>query len=183
MQPNSMTVVLFQGDDLARANDLSAAVDAAAPPPGTASRQAGAVLPAECLEALAAYDEFVGGDADARALKVTVQALPRKKWRDLVTRYPVREDEEQDAQAGFNVDEGGETLVLWSLAGITDAGKKVQPPKRAEVVDALSDGQFFQVLSACVRLNIDAAPAPKADLSSRVTLLYDAMSRSPSASV
>lgn len=182
MNPRSMTVILFQGDDAARADDLEAKADALAPVPGAPVRQSGAVQSEELKAALAAYDEFVGVEADARALKVTLEAVGRKKWATLLTQYPAREGEEFDDQAGFDVDAGGETLVTWSVVAITDAGKKVQTQKVPATLDALSDGQFFQLLSAAVKLNIDASPAPKADLSSRVTTLYDAMSGSRNAS-
>lgn len=171
MTPNRITVTLLQGDDPARLRDLEASAEALAPAPG------GERSP-EFVAALAECDEFVRGEADGRALKVTVEALPRKKWRDLVTRFPAREDDEQDQAVGFNVDDGADLLVEWAVVDVVDAGKKITAQKRQGVVDALSDGQFFKVLSAAIKANLEGTEAPKADLSSRVTQIYDAMLQS-----
>lgn len=175
MKPRTITVTLFQGDDIAQAVELEAAVDAAAPIPGV-PRKVGAV-DERLAEALTAYDQFVT-EADSRAVKITLQALPRKAWRDLVTAHPARDGDEQDEAYGFNTDAMADPLVMASITNISDAGEPVDADSHEAEVDSLSDGDFSKLFSAAVRLNLDASPAPKADLSSAVTRLFGETSRS-----
>jgi hypothetical protein len=175
--PRTEDVYLYQGDDLARIRDLEAEVDAAAP---AGLRRIGD--PSVILTAAAARDEFVN-DAKQRAVRVTVQAMGRKRWRKLVMEHPPRPGDDGDTRYGFNQDTMADPLVERSVVAMTSpdptyAPNMGNPAERDEFLDSLSDGDFSRIYSAAVRLNAGVEDAPKADLVLRLSQLSAATSGS-----
>lgn len=192
-QTHSEVVDIFQGGDLIRIAELEAAVNVATIQSG-GNRRIGSRAPtdetkAAVLSAARAYDEFVEEAGEERAHRVTVEALPRKDWRALRKKYPPRpagdgvsEDEaEQDKAFGFNVDELSEELVPQAVVSVTRGGKPAftGAGDMQKWFDRLPDGEFQKIASAAVRVNIDDTPAPKADLSSRLSRIFAETSKSP----
>ena len=179
LAPRSIVVTLLQGDDLARAEELEAAVNTASV--GAIPRIGDTT---GILDAAAAYDRFIT-EAEGRAFHITLQALPRRQWRDLLMKHPARGDVEADKANGFNVDTLGDDLVAESVILVQVGAHDPFTWSRRDLdgfLDALSDGDFSRLFSAAVRLNTDSAAAPKADLSSRLTQLFTATSKSPASS-
>jgi hypothetical protein len=170
-------VPLFQGDDLDPLSDLLAAVEQAAI---KAPRRLGDDTSVQ--EATRAYDDFVE-EALTRAVKVTIGALPRKQWRDLVIANPPREDNEGDQARGFNRETMGDAVVYYvdAMKGARTVVKVDPEPDEgiAAFLDSLSDGDFSKLYSAAVQLNEGAGPDPKVRLSSRLAQTSDETSESP----
>lgn len=79
LKPRSATVVLYQGDDMARLAELKRAADHAA---GGSRTDDGA-------DEKAAYDAFVD-EAAERAVEVVIQSIGPKRWQNLVLEHPPR---------------------------------------------------------------------------------------------
>ena len=160
LKPRTTVVVLFQGDDLARIDELLEAVNSAISAKGP--RRLGD-SPAQ--DAAKAHDDFVT-EASERAEKITLHALPRRKWREMQVKHAPREDNDEDALYGFNFDEMGDDLVPASIESPDYA-------KTDEFLDSLSDGQFSRLYSAAVVLNKGGGELPKADVQQRLTQISD----------
>jgi len=175
--PRTTVVTLLQGDDYDRIAELSAAVEQAATLAVTDGQRRLGDAP-EVVDAAKAYDDFVA-EAAERGVKVTLHALGRKAWGDLLKKHPVRQEESTDSEGvvttvpnatdsahGFNVETLGDELVPASVA----PGMFKTNAERDNFLDNLSDGEFSRLYSAAVPLNQSAGADPKARLSSRLVL-------------
>jgi len=175
IKPRSTVVTLFQGDDYDRIAELSAAVEQAAKVAVTDGQRRLGDAP-EVVDAAKAYDEFVA-EAAERGVKVTLHAMGRKAWGELLAKHPVREETVTDAEGvvtttpheldshyGFNYETLGDDLVPASIA----PGQFDTNAERDNFLDNLSDGEFSRLYSAAVPLNQSAGADPKARLSSRL---------------
>lgn len=117
---------------------------------------------------IAVHDQLVAdADADGKVV-VTLEALPRRKWADLIAKHPPRTAEDvpadkrkADADLGVNDDALGEDLVPASIIEIEPAEVTVD-----ELLDNVSSAQWDLLYGASFALNRDVGSAPKA-LSSR----------------
>ncbi len=173
------TVLLFQGDDLDPIRDHADAVEKAVRSSGPA--RMGDELDPVISGTTQAFDEFLEA-ASERAVKVTLTAVGRRQYRDLLNAHPPRiqtnEDganvaHPDDAGIGFNRQTFGDDLVP---ACMVDQGA---PDEVAAFLDELSDGDFSKLYSAAVTLNQSAGPDPKTRLSSLVAPTSDETSDSP----
>lgn len=158
LMPRTTTVLLFQGDDLARIEELRQAAENAAGKP----RDLGDLDPA------VEHDEFVK-EAEQRAVRVVLKALGRKQWRSLVAAHPPRPDVEADQSLGVNDETFGEALVLASLDEPALSGDEAE-----EFLDSLRSADFDRLYATAFALNRFQGDAPKADLTSRLTRTSDA---------
>ena len=149
------TVTLYQGDDLAAIEELRVAAERAK---SSGPAMLGEKSPAQ------EHDDFVE-EAEGRAVKVVLKALPRKVWRSLVALHPPRDDNAGDAAMGVNDETFGEALVAASLASPTFASDS----DRDAFADSLRDADFERVYATAFALNRGKSAAPKADLSSRLS--------------
>lgn len=106
---------------------------------------------------LDAYNKLVTA-ADERAQHLTVTALPRRKWRDLVDANPARQDSEDDKAFGYNVDTLAEAILPLAIA----PGQFDNEILRDAFLDALSDAQYSQMAGTAAQLNALGLAAPKA---------------------
>lgn len=182
LTPRTETVHIYQGDDLARMGELENEIDVASIEPlaERVNRVAGAPgTSAAAIAAASRYQDFVD-EAKDRAYAVVVEALPRKKWREVRTLHPPRDDEPMDTAYGFNVDTIGEDLVLPSIITVTHAGAQVlgTDREREKFLDRLSEGDWSRLVSAAVKCNVGDG-LPKDDMLSRISQMYGATSKSP----
>lgn len=103
-------------------------------------------------------DDFAT-EAEGRGVTITLRAVGRKKWRELVTANPPRDGNDEDQAAGFNVEEFPEALVpacLFSLG----AG---EPSEGAitDLLDALTPAQFDLLAVAAFNLHSTLGANPK----------------------
>ena len=158
LTPRTSTVLLFQGDDLAKIAELRKAAEA---------EQSDTRLMGE-LSAAQEHDEFVK-EAEARAVRVVLKALGRKQWRNLVAAHPPRPNVEADESLGVNDETFGEALVLASLVEPALSGTEAE-----EFLDSLRSADFDLLYATAFALNRFQGDAPKADLTSRLTRTSDA---------
>jgi hypothetical protein len=160
------TVYLYQGDDLDRLTELSAAAaDAQAAEKAAGSSRL--LCDTTAQDATAAYNEF-RAEARERATPVVVEALGRVAWRDLVRAHPPREQTIDDDgtpvtvlhdedQSGVNADTFPDALVPASIVEPTFDSDE----ERAAFADDLSDADFWRLYGVAWVLNRSAAD-PKA---------------------
>lgn len=156
MKPRTETVTLWQGDDLAELERLRAAIDDAqndTPVPLIGGEKDPAVSAAEAYNRLYAK-------AAKRAVTVTIQAVPRTRWRELVAANPPREGDETDALIGMNAEEFGDALLAEPDTIINPP--EVAGPGRREFVASLSDGDWQLLVRAAYAVNRSTGEAPKA---------------------
>ena len=202
LKVRTTTVVLFQGDDLDPIEALRQKAAEAGVRHENAHRLAEnqAAAPrrvsegAETLDELKAastsltaaakaYDDFMV-EATERGESVELQAVGRKRWRDLLKAHPPRKhtivgpdgvptevDDDVDGMWGFNYETLCDELVPES---VVDKAKYT-----AEWLDALSDGDWSKLYSSAVNLNQGSGPDPKARLSSRIAQTSDGNSKPP----
>ncbi|KAB2807984.1 hypothetical protein F9L07_25275 [Pimelobacter simplex] len=190
------TVPLFLGDDLQRIEELRADLYEAAAASVPTTRLLSETEPAgaEELKAKAeAHDAFVR-EATERARKVVIQALPRRKKRELEAKHPARmvtqkvpdpdagEGAEREVEVvhaddtkGFNFETMADDLVPLSIA----PGQFTSDAARDAFIDDLSDPHFNAVYNAAIRLNTEDGGIPKAEASSLVARIISAISTSP----
>lgn len=173
LNPTQWTVNLWQGDDLFRIQEAEQAVAAAMP-----TNSLGVPIrlgDTSALTEAVAYRDQLRDEAEPRAIKATVQRLPRKQFRDLIKAHPPREGDEADKEIGFNEEAVADELVPACLV----APEFKSPAFREEFLDNLSDAQFGLLFDAAYAVNRGGVPDPKADMSSRVSQIYGETSTSP----
>lgn len=154
-KPRTFAVTIYQGDDEARLLDLGRRVEQAQ----ARDKASGPRLAGEPLEAPPLVDEYndAVAKAEKRAAVVTLQALPRPKWRALVAEHKPREGNDEDAAVGVNEETFAEALVPVSVVSI-----KPSQGDQDAFLGVLSDAQFDELYKASFYLNRAVAPAPKA---------------------
>lgn len=173
LNPTQWTVKLWHGDDLFRIQEAEEAVAAAMP-----TNALGVPLrlgDTTALDAAVTRRDELQQEAEPRAIKATVQRLPRKQFRELVKKHPPREGDEGDKEYGFNQEALADDLVPPSLV----APKFKSDAFKEEFLDNLSDAQFGLLFDAAYAVNRGGVPDPKADMSSRVSQIYGETSTSP----
>ncbi len=179
LKPRTTTVVLFQGDDIDEARKLNTAVREAAILAKTAGpKRIGDDTPT-LTDAAKAYDAFVA-EAAERGVKVEIQAVGRKVWRELLEKHPPRQIDEveagevskvthpEDAGWGFNFQTLADDLVPASVVDKVSFSEAW--------LDMLSDAEWSQIYRAALQLNRGAAPDPLVSLSSRAGRILDEIS-------
>lgn len=168
IQPRTATLTIYQGDDLARIDELHQAVVRAE---NDATTRLGHEQPAGLAEA-EEHDEFVR-EAEQRAVKVVVKALGRRRWRELVGEHPPREGNEADEGLGVNDETFGDALVAASVIS-----PEMSDGEMTDFLDSLRDADFQRIYMQCFWLNRGQGEAPKASLASELTSRNAETSRS-----
>lgn len=94
-------------------------------------------------------------------VRLVVKGLPRKEFRRILTEHPPRDDNALDQQLGYNADTFGEALI----AACTDktlahelCGGEAVPNEWDTWADEMTDGQYGDIFTACLKLNTDGQP-------------------------
>lgn len=162
VKPQTETVLLYQGDDLARLRELKRAVDEAGR--SDIPLLQGEVAPVDA--ARDAHNEFVE-EAKTRATTVVLQALGRKRWRSLVSEHPPRKDNDADEAVGINEDTFAEALLAYVNPDDIDERTIVEPvfattAEREKFLDRLSDANVERLYVVAFALNRQFGEDPKA---------------------
>lgn len=190
-EPRSDVVTIYTGDYLARIRHLEALAEA--------DHEATDPVPLvngerpRYLELAEEHDQLVR-EAEASAINVRVQALPRKVWGALVAKHPRRTEATEgaepnqirfDAIAGVNED----TFMIDLVYGGTVEIDGDEVPYRSLVepaqicsddIDALADVDFRRLYLTAFGLNAAVGADPKASLVSRLTQPSSETSDAPS---
>lgn len=154
-KPRTYAITIYQGDDYARLSDLSQAIEKAKADEKAAGPRSMGEIP-ESVTLTEQFNELLAR-AEKKAPVVTLQALGRKKWRELVSAHPPRPDHEGDEAVGVNEETFPDDLVPASIVSIKPAVGDTP-----DFLDALSDAQFGQLYTAAFYLNRTVGDAPKA---------------------
>lgn len=166
--PKTETVVLMEGDDLAKLKELEAAVDAAFP-----TNKKRIADKSDMLAAAEAYDQFCE-QALERAWHVTVVAQPRKVWARMREEAgPPRPGWKLDETRGYNNEAMAELLIPESITEIVHRGEPTptKGPQFDAFLESLDAGDWSRLYKAAVDLNTNIEEPPKADMSSNVSLI------------
>jgi len=149
-------VPLFQGDDLARIDELRGDLARAKLSSDGAKRVGdtdGDVAAARAALTLA-YEE-----AKPRAVWITVKALGRHQWRSLLQEHPPREGNRDDDNYGgvANISTLQDPLVVASIV----EPEWPTPADRDAFLDGLSDADFISIFRAAFTLNRTPGGDPK----------------------
>lgn len=159
-KPRTWVVELYQGDWQQRIEDAAKAVDKARANDSATPRTLSDV-PDE-IAAIQTYNELLDAAVDERVL-VTLQAVGRKKWAELIEANPPRTDEslpeyvrKNDADLGVNDQALGDALVPLSIISI-------EPEMDAdELLEQVSSAQFDLLYGRAFQLNRGVGADPKA---------------------
>lgn len=158
LTPRTRTILLLQGDDQERLDDLEAEVARLAP------KKSQAAATPLTLDEVSDYDQAVA-DAEAfyaqaseRGVSVVVRAVGRKTWREFVAQHGPRDDSESDKAVGVNEETFPDALVPASIASPVFASDT----ERDAFLDALSSAQFDQLYGVAFYLNRTTGSDPKA---------------------
>lgn len=166
--PRTATVTLYQGDDVARLAELEQRA-------AKGRKQSGGARTADEVpawqEAAEEYDALTV-EAKERAVKVTLRALGRKEWRDLVNAHPPREGHKGDEAVGLNESSFADDLVPASILEPTFSSDA----EKAYFLDSLSDIQFEELYLNAFALNRSRSADPKDGLLSALTAISDGTS-------
>lgn len=195
----TLTIPLYQGADLAKVDELRAALMASAQTTVAGPRLLADTEPSGVADLKAAaqeHDDFVR-EAEGRAVMIEIEALQRKQWRLLEDAHPARtvsqkvrdedgtertveEPHEQDV-LGFNMKTMADDLVPKSVSLVRQDGTVQFPNEAARdtFLDNLSDPHFNALYAGAIKLNTEGAQVPKAGGSSLVERIIAATSTSP----
>lgn len=198
LKPRTATVVIYQGDDLSVLAELRTAADIAerkaeadlrvaqARARADGPRRAGDPSPEDPQIAYDAavkppqdaYDAFVD-EAAERATIVTLQALGRKAFRNLMRDHPPRTSEtvvgdekrqvvhEDDEAWGVNTETFPDALLNYADEDDEDDRTLLEPTfdsgkQRQKWLDRLADGDFEKLWATAYQLNRAVGADPKA---------------------
>lgn len=157
IQPRTAVVTIYQGDHLDQLRHLERRFDEAIKAESGTPRTNDEVPESISLKQ---QHDALRAEAEATAINVTVVALGRSKWRELVKKYPAREGNETDAQVGVNEDEFKDALVPASILSATVNDEPVN--LGVSELDLLADADFDRLYLAAFALNRLPGSDPKA---------------------
>lgn len=157
-KPRTWVVELYEGDWQQRIEDAAKAVDRARanPTPAMFGEESDVAV------AEREYNALLDAAVDERVC-VTLQAVGRKKWAELVETNPPRTDEavpedlrKGDAKLGVNDQAFGEALVPLSIVAVEPEMDK------NDLLDNISSAQFDLLYGRAFELNKGVGADPKA---------------------
>lgn len=158
IEPRIWKHTILQGDDEEKLRELRAAHQRAKAQSSDAPLTVGEVDPV--AEAARVANEFAD-EAEKRGVTITMRAVGRKKWRELVEAHPPQEGDEEDRKAGVNLDAFAEALVPACIAGPTFSEGEM-----TDFLDALTPAQFDLLALAAWNLHKNLGADPKERLGS-----------------
>lgn len=156
LKPRTSTVVIYQGDDLdelsllrRKAEQAKAAVDAAT---GEARRIGDDIGTEDLQAAQDAYDAYVDSAAD-RAVCVEVRALKRTLFRDLMSKHPARDGNEDDKLFSVDMDEFPTPFLAESVVSVKVGERELSQGQVRDLLEDLAEGDFDRVFATAYWLN------------------------------
>lgn len=173
LKPRTTSVVIYQGDDLEHLAELHRAAmraEAAAASAAKEPLRGGDEIPSARAEQ-DAYDAFVD-EAAERAVVVTLTAIGRTRWRDLLAKHPARTVEvdgkaetiEEDRIYEVNTETFPMALLSYAHDGVRTASLDPEVSESAMLTflgDEVSDADFEQLWQTAYWLNRAQGSDPK----------------------
>ena len=151
IEPRTWTHTFLQGADEERLRELRAEAERLKPKQGEPQSTRLLHEPDLYQEKAKEADEFAA-EAKERGISVTLRNVGRKKWAEFVKAHPPREGDEEDAKAGFNVDDFPEALVPACIASL-GGQEGFTSSDVEEFLDSLSPAQFDLLSVAAFQLH------------------------------
>ena len=91
-------------------------------------------------------------------VRIVIKGLTRGEFRRLVTAHPPREGDDLDKRLGYNVDTFGDALVNACIVRTEDLDGEPVPNEWDKWADEMTNGQWDEVFTACMKLTNDGEP-------------------------
>lgn len=108
------------------------------------------------LDEIRARRDAIEDEIASAARIVTVDRVGPKTWGRIVSENPARPDDPHDARMGFNID----ALMPVAVASVTDGHGTPQEWEWDTLVDAMTPGQYEQVMSDVLRMHLEREAVP-----------------------
>lgn len=91
-------------------------------------------------------------------VRIIIKGLTRGEFRRLLTAHPPRENDPLDARVGYNADTFGDALIQACILRTEDLDGNQVPNEWDRWADAMTNGQWEDVFTACMKLTNDPEP-------------------------
>jgi hypothetical protein len=91
-------------------------------------------------------------------VRVVIKGLTRGEFRRLLTAHPPREGDALDAQLGYNSDTFGDALISACIVRTENLDGDPVPNDWPAWADEMTNGQWEEFFTACLRLTNDGEP-------------------------
>ena len=91
-------------------------------------------------------------------VRIIIKGLTRGEFRRLLTAHPPRQGDDLDARVGYNADTFGDALIKASILRTEDLNGNPVPNDWDQWADAMTNGQWEDVFTACMKLTNDPEP-------------------------
>ena len=91
-------------------------------------------------------------------VRIIIKGLTRGEFRRLLTAHHPRENDSLDAKVGYNADTFGDALIKACILRTEDLNGNPVPNLWDEWADEMTNGQWEDVYTACMKLTNDPEP-------------------------
>ena len=91
-------------------------------------------------------------------VRIVVKGLTRGEFRRLLTAHPPRQGDDLDTRMGYNADTFGDALIKACILRTEDLNGNPVPNEWDQWADAMTNGQWEDVFTACMKLTNDPEP-------------------------
>lgn len=91
-------------------------------------------------------------------VRIIIKGLTRGEFRRLLTAHPPRQGDPLDSKVGYNADTFGDALIKACILRTEDLDGNTVPNEWDKWADEMTNGQWEDVFTACMRLTNDPEP-------------------------
>ena len=91
-------------------------------------------------------------------VRIIIKGLTRGEFRRLLVAHPPRQGDDLDTRMGYNADTFGDALIKACILRTEDLNGNPVPNDWDQWADAMTNGQWEDVFTACMRLTNDPEP-------------------------
>ena len=91
-------------------------------------------------------------------VRIIIKGLTRGEFRRLLTAHPPRQGDDLDTRMGYNADTFGDALIKACILRTEDLNGNPVPNDWDQWADAMTNGQWEDVFTACMKLTNDPEP-------------------------
>ena len=91
-------------------------------------------------------------------VRIIIKGLTRGEFRRLLTAHPPRQGDDLDTRMGYNADTFGDALIQACILRTEDLDGQTVPNEWDQWANEMTNGQWEDVFTACMRLTNDPEP-------------------------
>ena len=91
-------------------------------------------------------------------VRIIIKGLTRGEFRRLLTAHPPRQGDDLDTKVGYNADTFGDALIKACILRTEDLNGNPVPNDWGQWADEMTNGQWEDVFTACMKLTNDPEP-------------------------